>query len=133
MTDDEQVRDAEVRDDGPVQRYENARALTRLVNEAETGEDPKQVTRVYPPTIDAPEDRWVYMGACKYCGSEKPFKLYWRLKYTGPAGTAGLFNTQPLINAVWWPWAMCETCGHRSQGKFTHEHNDGEGEPDRDR
>jgi hypothetical protein len=79
---------------------------------------------VYPAGSSTPEPRWVHMGECRYCGDDKPKRLYWKLTATGPVGTFGLFGSQPTANCVWWPWAECEACGHQSQGKVKHAHDD---------
>ncbi len=93
----------------------------------EVPEDPHEdaVPLVTPADDGAPgpKPRWVYMGACRYCGSEKPMQIFWRLKAVGVDGLSG---SQLKISAVWWPWAECESCGHQSEGKVTHSHDDDE-------
>lgn len=68
-----------------------------------------------------PASRWAYMGACRYCGDEKPKRLFRKLKATSEVDTSG---SQPTVEAVWWPWAECEGCGHQSEGKVVQPDDD---------
>ena len=91
------------------------KVLAELARRDERG----TVPLVYPAGTEKPEPRWIYMGGCKYCGSLKPFKVFWKLKAFGPIEYGGPGGTQPRAAVQWWPYAMCESCEHVSEGQVT--------------
>jgi hypothetical protein len=54
-------------------------------------------------------------ATCRYCGSDD-IAIEWRLKAKRP-GTYSIAGCAPKVVATRWPWAICNGCGHESEGK----------------
>ncbi len=80
--------------------------------------DKADVPLVYRYEGDRPKPRQVRMGACKYCGSDEPMLIFWRMKTTSEIRENARGGLE--VSAAWWPWARCENCRHESEGQITH-------------
>lgn len=54
-------------------------------------------------------------ATCRYCGHDR-IRIEWRL-VPEPVGTYSLAGVQDKVAATNTPFAVCEGCGHESQGK----------------
>ncbi len=53
---------------------------------------------------------------CTYCGSNETW-IEQRLTAM-PIGSFSLSGMTPKVSARYWPWAVCDGCGHESKGKY---------------
>lgn len=66
---------------------------------------------------DQPTETHQYLSGtiCRYCGHDR-IRVEWRFM-AAPWGTYSLAGVQTKIAATQVPFAVCEGCGHESQGK----------------
>lgn len=57
---------------------------------------------------------------CKYCNTVGKIRIEWRERFVPkPMGTWSLAGQQMKMTGtmVNWPYAICDACGHESEGK----------------